>query len=46
LGNETVLEVDPGRFLHLVFFVEGLDRFSNTGLSGANADSDTLAQAL
>ncbi len=39
-------EVDPGRFLQLVFFVDGLDGFLQDGLSGANADPDALALAV
>ena len=39
-------EVDPGRFLHLVFFVDGLDNFLRDGLSGTNADAPALSAAL
>jgi hypothetical protein len=39
-------EVDPGRFLHLAFFVDGLDNFSQDGLAGANAEPDALSSAI
>jgi len=39
-------EVDPGRFLQLVFFVDGLDGFLQGGLGGANADPDAFSSAL
>jgi hypothetical protein len=39
-------EVDPGRFLHLVLFVDGLYGFSQDGLSGQNSDPASLASAL
>ena len=38
-------EVDPGRFLHLVFFVDGLDDFLRDGLAG-NPDPAALSFAL
>ena len=41
-----VREVDPGRFLHLVFFADGLDNFLQRGLSGINADVPALSGAL
>jgi hypothetical protein len=39
-------EADAGRFLHIVFFVDGLDGFSEGGLRGANTEPDVLAGAL
>jgi hypothetical protein len=39
-------EVDPGRFLHFVVFVDGLYRFSQGGLCGHNSDPDSLASAV
>jgi hypothetical protein len=33
-------EVDPGRFLQLVFLVDGLAGFQETGLNGLNPDAD------
>jgi len=41
--STIVEEVDSGRFLHLVFFVDGLDDFPGNGLNGSNAHSDALA---
>lgn len=42
----SVSEIDPGRFLHLFFFLDGLDAFLPRGLSGTNADPDSLSAAL
>jgi hypothetical protein len=42
----AMAEVDPGRFLHLVFFVDGLDDFLQKGLNGVNADPGSLSAAL
>jgi len=39
-------QVDPGRFLHLVIFVDGVDGFSQGGLGGQNSNPDSLASAL
>ena len=39
-------EVDAGRFLDLIFFVDGLDGFLQRGLSGVNAAPDALASAV
>jgi len=39
-------EADPGRFLHFVFFVDGLDNFSQDGLLGVNANPAALSAAL
>ena len=39
-------EVDPGRFLHLVFFVDGLSGFDKDGLAGMNADPINLSIAI
>ena len=44
--GSLVREVDPGRFLHLVFFVDGLEGFFEGGLSGGNAAPEALASAL
>jgi hypothetical protein len=35
-----VREIDPGRFLHLVFFVDGLAGFEESGLDGPNQDPE------
>jgi hypothetical protein len=39
-------EVDRGRFLHLIFFVDSLEEFSNGGLGGINAKPDLLGKAI
>ena len=39
-------EVDPGRFLQLVFFTDGLDDFVAGGLCGVSPASDALAASL
>ena len=39
-------EVDPGRFLHLLFFVDGLDDFSSDGLVGFNAAPEVLSETI
>jgi hypothetical protein len=39
-------EIDPGRILHLVFFLDGLDGFVADGLNGMNADPESLSAAL
>jgi hypothetical protein len=39
-------EVDPGRFLDLVFFVDGLHDFFEHGFCGTNAAPDALASAV
>lgn len=38
--------IDSGRFLHLVFIVDGLDGFTQEGLNGQNPDCDSLSKAL
>jgi hypothetical protein len=42
----VMTEVDPGRFLHLVFFVDGLNGFDQDGLAGINADPIDLSMAI
>src|ERR1700687_392219 len=42
----AMTEVDPGRFLHLVFFVDALDDFLRDGLNGMNADPKSLGAFL
>jgi hypothetical protein len=42
----AMLEVDSGRFLNLVFFVDGLNDFDDEGLSGTNSNSESLAKLL
>lgn len=42
----AMTEVDAGRFLHLVFFVDAIDGFVENGLNGLNAQSDALPEAL
>jgi hypothetical protein len=45
--GSVMTEVDPGRFLQLIFFVDGLDGFgANGGLSGANSDPGALSSAV
>ena len=39
-------EPDPGRFLHLIFFVDGLDGFSESSFAGLNADPEALSNAV
>jgi hypothetical protein len=39
-------QVDPGRFLHLIFFVDGLDNFERDGLAGINANPAVLSLAV
>jgi hypothetical protein len=39
-------EEDTGRFLHLVFFVDGLNGFLEDGLIGHNANPDALSAAV
>ena len=39
-------EVDPGRYIHLIFFVDGLDGFFPDGLGGANPDPSHLSSAI
>ena len=36
-------QIDPGRFLHLILFLDGLDGFAEEGFSGANAGPETLS---
>lgn len=39
-------EFDAGRFLHLIFVVDGLEGFSEDGLGGMNADPETLGSIV
>jgi hypothetical protein len=39
-------EVDVGRFLHLVFFVDGLKNFEQDGLAGANDSTGALSAGI
>lgn len=39
-------EVDPGRFLHLIFLVDGLDGFPVHGFNGANSNQDKLSASV
>ena len=39
-------EVDPGRFVHFLLFVDGLQGFAETGMAGANARSDALGKRI
>jgi hypothetical protein len=41
-----VKEIDPGRFVHLLLFVDGLKGFAETGMAGANAGSDALGKRI
>jgi len=42
----TMMEVDPGRFLHLFLFVDSFDNFSSDGFNGSNANGRSLSSAL
>lgn len=42
----VMTKVDPGRFLHLVFFTDGLSGFDKDGLAGMNADPTNLSFAI
>ncbi|MFZ1974952.1 MAG: hypothetical protein WAU89_19055 [Candidatus Acidiferrales bacterium] len=44
--SAMMTEVDPGRFLHLIFFVDGVDGFLQGRFNGQNADPDGLAVAI
>ena len=39
-------EIDPGRFIHAIFFMDGLDGFLENGFNGMNADPDSLAETV
>lgn len=39
-------EFDAGRFLHLIFIVDGLEGFSEDGLSGLNARPEALSRII
>jgi hypothetical protein len=39
-------EIDPGRFLHIVAFVDGLDGFLSDGFNGSNSNPAALSAAL
>ncbi|MGC2530359.1 MAG: hypothetical protein WA639_21640 [Candidatus Acidiferrum sp.] len=39
-------EVDPGRFLHLVFLLDGLDEFLTDGFNGFNSNQGDLSVAV
>jgi hypothetical protein len=41
-----MIEPDPGRFLNLIFFVDGLDGFSENSFAGMNADPEALSSAV
>lgn len=42
----TVLAVDKGHYLNLVFFTDHLADLANTGLAGTNPDSAKIAKAI
>jgi len=42
----VITEIDPGCFLHVVFFLDGLDNFLQDGFGGMNADPEALSEAL
>lgn len=42
----TMKEVDPGRYLDVLFFVDSLDDFFEHGLCGTNAAPEALATAV
>ena len=42
----VMTEVDSGRFLHLVFFIDGLNGFDQDSLAGINADTIDLSAAI
>ena len=42
----VMTEVDSGRFLHLVFFVDGLNGFDQDSLAGINPDTIDLSAAI
>ena len=42
----VMAEVDPGRFLHAVFFVDGLDGFSRDGFGGMNVAPEALSAVV
>ena len=42
----VMTEVDPGRFLHLVFSVDGLSGFDRDGLAGINPEFMTASSAI
>lgn len=42
----VMTKADPGRFLHLVFFVDGLEGFRENGLGGFNAAPAALSVAV
>jgi hypothetical protein len=42
----AMTEIDSGKFLHVVFFLDGLDGFLRDGLGGTNADPECLSAAL
>jgi hypothetical protein len=45
--GSVMTEVDPGRFLLLIFFVDGLSGFDDHGgLGGANSNPDELSDAV
>src|ERR1700733_14369697 len=39
-------EVDPGRFLHIIFWADFLDGFSSGGLGGINANASDASSAV
>lgn len=44
--SNAMIEIDPGRFLHLFFFVDGTDEFLTEGFNGTNAEPSVLSSAL
>jgi hypothetical protein len=42
----AMIEIDPGRFLHLFFFVDATDEFLTEGFNGTNAETGVLSSAL
>jgi hypothetical protein len=44
--SSAMVEIDPGRFLHFIFFLDGLDGFAEDGFAGANAAPEALSKVV
>jgi hypothetical protein len=43
---ETVVEIDRGRFVHLMYLADSLEEFTESGLTGQNPTGPTIAEVV
>jgi hypothetical protein len=43
---ETIVEIDRGRFVHLMYLADALEEFTETGLTGENPAAPTISEVV